>query len=98
MKQIKLPVSFKLEENSMEMDIAHPIFPMSIFLHNHERKFGEAKPLQAPMRGYPDASANHFSQVHTEDKLLNGVIATELEKAFTAVQKYIYLSRPTDGK
>lgn len=50
------------------------------------------------MWGYPDVSVNHFSQVHIGDKLLNEVITTELEKVFTAVEKYIYLSRPMDGK
>ena len=47
---------------------------------------------------YPDVSVNHFSQVHTGDKLLNEIIATELERVFKALQKYIYLSRPMDGK
>lgn len=47
---------------------------------------------------YPDVSVNHFSQVHAGNKLLSEVIATELEKVFTAVQKCIYLSRPMDGK
>lgn len=47
---------------------------------------------------HPDVSVNHFSQVRTGDKLLNEVIVTEQEKVFTAVEKYIYLSRPMDGK
>lgn len=45
---------------------------------------------------YPDVSVNHFSQVHAGDKLLSEIIAAELEKVLTAVQKYIYLGRTNE--
>lgn len=50
------------------------------------------------MWGYPDVSVHHLSRVHIGDKVLNEVISIQLEKVFTAFQKYINLSRSTAGK